>query len=316
LFLSIEEKRIPWASVVHLGAIGVGALPAAAYLTWIVRIDPVYAAMASDVMQVQRWPFYLIAHGVLGLPALLALLDAKRRSRYALPLCWVLCVFVLLLLPFRMGGKLSRVPGGVHVPLALLAAVGVDAFARASVREIRRRRADGTLSSAFAGGISSASMARTISIGYLCVSTIGAVAILHRHWSEYAARSPAYFQSRAVQDLYADLDRLGNRGQVTLGGPLTASWAPSLADTRMYHGHWHLTLREVEKRASRDWFFTANAAPEERAAWLAAEGITWVIWYPAEWKETIRSLADVPGLQRAFESDEIILYRYVSQGPA
>ena len=310
LFLLIEEKRIPWPSVVHLGAVGVGALPAAVYLAWIVRIDPIYAAMANDVMEVQRWPFYLIAHGVLGLPAVLVLANARLRSRYALPLCWVLCVFLLLLLPFRMGGKQSRLPGGVHVPLALLAAVGVDHFARRTAGALRARRSSSG-ARGFARSIRPSTLESAICLGYLGVAVIGAGAILHRHWSQYTPRGPAYFQSSGTQQLYAHLDRLGDDQQVTLAGPLTASWAPALADTRTYHGHWHLTLDEARKRAGRDWFFTAAATPNARASWLAAQGITWVIWYPSEWNHRIVRLDDVPGLERVFTGEDIILYRYV-----
>jgi hypothetical protein len=229
----------------------------------------------------------------------------------------VLCVFLLLLLPFRMGGKQSRLPGGVHVPLALLAAVGVDRFARAATRVIRQERLEPIRSRlrlpAVARRMRPSTLQSALCIGYLGAAVIGTGAILHRHWSEYATHSPAYFQSSATQELYEYLDRLGDDQQVTLGGPVTASWAPALADTRTYHGHWHLTLDAKAKRAGRDWFFTGEATPEQRASWLAAHGITWVIWYPWEWDHRTTSLDDVPGLERMFAREEIVLYRYVGR---
>lgn len=315
LFLLIEEERIPWASILHLGAVGVGALPAGMYFTWLVLTDPIYAAMANDVMEVHRWPFYLIAHGLLALPAVLVLVTPKLRSRYALPLCWVICVFVFLCLPFRMGGKQSRLPGGVHVPLALLAAVGVEHVGRATLKAIRRTRrahdARWMLPRFPQHVVRPLVVKRAICFGYLGVTSIGAVAILHRHWSQYAPRTSDYYQTPGTQALYEQLDNAGHHEQVTLGGPITAGWAPALADTRTYHGHWHLTINEPEKRAARDWFFRAAATPDQRASWLAAHRITWVIWCPWEWNSPIVPLDDVPGLQRVFVRREIILYRFV-----
>jgi hypothetical protein len=110
--------------------------------------------------------------------------------------------------------------------------------------------------------------------------------------------------------LYEYLDRYGTEEQVTLGGPITAGWAPTLANARTYHGHWQLTIDAAHKRAQRDWFFTATAKPEERAAWLMEHRITWVIWWPWEWNKALAPLDDVPGLERAFVSDDIILYRF------
>jgi hypothetical protein len=77
----------------------------------------------------------------------------------------------------------------------------------------------------------------------------------------------------------------------------------------------HLTLRKAEKRARRDWFFTAAAAPEERASWFAAHGITWIIWHPAL-NGTAGSCGvdDVPGLERVFATEEIALDRYAYRG--
>jgi hypothetical protein len=317
LFLWIEERRFPWASAWHAAAVALGALPAALYLTWIIRIDPIYAAMANDIMRVQRWPFYLASFGILGVPALVVLTRASLRSRYALPLCWVIFVFLFLMTPFRLGGKQARLPGGIHVPLSMLAAVGADRCARLIVRYRRRRRlehAETSLSVPRPGSLrSGATLARALCYGYVGIAAIGAGAMLNRHLSAYTPLGPNYFLSTDTQRLFEYLNEHGTDRDVTLAGFWTSGWAPTLADTRTFHGHWHMTLREPEKRAERDWFFTSSATPEERSSWLARQGVTWVIWSPWEWNDRIAALDDVPGLERSFAGEGVILYRYAGR---
>ncbi len=317
LFLWAEERQFPRASAWHAAAVALGALPAAVYLIWIIRIDPIYAAMANDIMQVQRWPFYLASFGILGVPAAVVLTKASLRSRYALPLCWVIFVFLFLMTPFRLGGKQARLPGGIHVPLSLLAAVGADRLARLAVRYRRERRighAETSPSSPRPGSQTSrGTLARALCYGYVGIATIGAGAMLQRHLSAYTPRAPNYFLSADTQRLFEYLHEHASDRDITLAGFWTAGWAPTLADTRMFHGHWHMTLREPEKRAARDWFFTSSATPDERSAWLATNGVTWVIWSPWEWNDRMATLDDVPGLERAFVGDGVILYRFVGR---
>ena len=107
------------------------------------------------------------------------------------------------------------------------------------------------------------------------------------------------------------LEKLGDDSQVTLGGPYTAGWAPTLARHPFtYYGHWHMTLQEPQKRVARDWFFIANATPQQRAAWLNEQAITWVIWAPWEWPLPAADLRQVPGLEPVFAGGDIVLYRF------
>ena len=165
------------------------------YLVWITRADPVYARLANDVMVVQRWPFYLIAHGLLAVPALLVLANSRLRSRFALPLCWVICVFLFMFTPVRMGGKQSRLPGGVHLPMAMLAAVGVHRAARRSDALVASRAGGRSTMSP----VSRDAVAGAICWGCLGVTAIGAGAMLYRHWAAYHPPTPAYFHTRDTQ---------------------------------------------------------------------------------------------------------------------
>lgn len=315
----IQYRRIPLASLRHGAAVFVGLLPAALYLGWLTATEPIYRALANDVLKVLDFNFYAVAHGPLLIPALVVLAVPRLRSRYLLPLCWVTCVFLFLLTPFRMGGKQPRLLGGIHVPLALLAAVGVDTLGRAIASGLRtglrgRPKAERLsalrLRRGLAGGIA----------GFFLVCTAtGVYAMVQRHLAFYAAGGPGFYMSPAVQGLFAYLGREGRRDQVTLGGDYTGGWAPTWADTPVYFGHWHMTLHAAEKIAQRNWLFTGatdtrsytgTADVAARAEWLRRNRISWIIWYPWEWNGYSLPLDGVPGISRAYSSPEILLYRF------
>jgi hypothetical protein len=308
----VEQKQAPRASLLHAGALVLGAVPAGAYLAWLTHADPVYRALANDALTVHSPSFYLIAHGPLALPALLVLLRRDLRSRYLLPLCWGVCVFVFLLAPLRLGGKQCRLVGGVHVPLALLAAVGTERMGWMLAGGVRRAR--GSALSPRRGRRLARRTAAAAAVAYLLLTATGGWGIFQRHLWAYARRSADFYLSPGVLGLFQSLDREGDEAQVTLGGPYTGGWAPVLARTRSFHGHWHMTLNEPRKRAERDWFFAGAAYPGQRAEWLRRRGITWVVWYPAEWGGSAASLEGVPGLKRVYSSPEIVLYRFGSEG--
>lgn len=298
LICLLRDRRLPLTTIQHMGAVFLGAAPAALYLVWLVRSDPVYRALASDISQVNELRFYLLAHGFLVVPSLVLFFSAETRRRYLLPLCWATCAFLFLLTPFRMGGKQARLLGGVHVPLALLATAGLESAARRGLR-----RSPEAVQSA---GVIAAGSA------FLVLTAPSALGMLQRQSHQYALRSPGFYLSPQVQELFRYLDRNGDRSQLTMGGAYTGGWAPVLADTRAYHGHWHMTLNEGQKRAQRDWFFLENVDPLRKEAWLRENGIDWVIYYPWEWQRTPAPLDTVPGLRRVYETPEIRLYRFVN----
>lgn len=292
----LRDRDLPQRALLHVGAVCLGAAPVAFYLISLMWSDPIYRALADDRSEVQELRFYLLAHCFLLTPALALLFHARSRRQYLLPLCWVACVFLFLLTPFRMGGKQGRLLGGVHIPLALLATAGLEGLTR---------RGFGKLAEP------ARTAAATAACGaFVVFASTGVVGMIQRQSNYYAPRGPDFYLSPAVQGLFQYLEQHGDRSQLTLGGSYTGGWAPTLADTRAYHGHWHMTLNEPQKRAERDWFFTSGVDPVRKAAWLRENGINWVICYPWEWPRLPLALDTVPGLQRVYVTPEIWLYRF------
>jgi hypothetical protein len=292
----VGQRKFPLPALLHVTFVLLGVLPAGGYLLWLVTTDPFYRALADDPSRVQPFLFYASAHGLLLLGALLVLLDAAQRRRLLLPLCWVGFCFFFLLLPLRMGGKQPRLLGGVHVPLALLSAVGIDLFA--------------TQCAARLPGVSRGRLATAICVGYALLTATGAWGIAGRHVAWYARRERDFFLRPELQRLFARLEAESFVGsELTLGGKYTGGWAPVLSGARVYYGHWHMTLEPERKWAELEWFFTAEAPAARKVAWLRGNRIRWVIWWPWEWRERGRSPETLPGLEPIFRTSEATLLR-------
>ncbi|MCC2673010.1 MAG: hypothetical protein K0Q72_5482, partial [Armatimonadetes bacterium] len=295
---AIVDRALPRWVAAHGLAVGLGALPAAFYLIGLVSSDPVYRALADDRSTVQGFWFYAIAHTPLLAPALVVAFVPELRRRLLLPLCWVVCVFLFLLTPLRMGGKQARLLGGVHAPLALLAVAGVEHLARAGSRRLRSGRQDGAVAAAMAG--------------YALVLAPAMPSLVVRQSQSYAPRRPDYYIGPELQEVFRRIAAPGGSNEITLGGEYTGGWAPTLAGARVYHGHWHMTLDEPRKKAELTHFFTGDESVEARAAWLRTNRITWVIRYPWEWFGATVPLTGVPGLRPEYVTPDVQLYRFTA----
>lgn len=314
LFRWVERGRFPTPSLHHGLALGLAALPAALYLVWVTRADPVYRQLANDILEKNKLTFYAIGYGPFILPALALFSRRELVSRYALPLCWVLCVLLFLLTPFRLGGKQPRMVGGLHIPLCLLAAVAVDWLPRLFRGRVRKRRHNPWLRGRQAA-------AWALSAGFLGFTVAGGLWVYGEHRRLLGWKLPMHFQPPEVRALYARMRPETAYTDVTLGGTFTGGWTPVLTRSRVYWGHWHMTLREPLKSAQRDWFFTTPGEEQAKAAWLRRQGVDWVIYWPWEWSDAGRwpagpqDPAGVPGLEPVFQHPSIRLYRVRKPSP-
>lgn len=286
-YLWRRDREFP-TQVLSFGFItAIGALPAAAYLGWLVQAEPVYRALASDGLRVQALPYYAIAHGPLLLAGFPALLDPNRRRRLAPALGWALPVLIFLALPLPLGGKQCRLVGGIHVPLALIASAGLSSLAAGP--QFWRR---------------------IVSTGAAAALCLGSIGVIRANAAPYLRRKFGFYQEPEIRLLFETLRKESLPGDIVLGGEYTGSWAPVEAPVRSYHGHWHMTLNEPHKRKERDRFYTQNLTPSERARWLRERGIRWLIHYPGEWRRQTISPASIPGVTPVFLSRPAVLYRF------
>lgn len=301
------EGGFPKASWRHAAALVLGAAPAGAYLLWVMATNPVYRRLASDTLTKPDFTAYAVSFGPFVIPALVLLARRELLRRYLLPICWVAAIFLFLLTPFRMGGKQSRMAAGLHVPLCVLASVGI----MWAPRLFRRRpRVAGPGSARWRGWAAAALGAGLVWFGYQ-----GGDWVRREQVQLFSRRLPFTFQPPEVIAAYEELDREAATGDIALPGTFTGGWTPVLSPARSYWGHWHMTLDQDRKMAERDWFFCAPGQEAEKARFLQERGIRWVIYWPWEWSDTSRwpggpqSPERVPGLRPVYASQEIVIFR-------
>lgn len=300
----IADRRFPTSSWRHGLALVLGAAPAAAYLLWVLLTEPVYQRLASDSLGKFKPAAYVISFGPFLLPALALVARRELIRRHALPLCWAAAVLLFLLTPFRLGGKQSRTVAGLHVPLCVLAAVGVTWTPR-----LFRRRGGGR-------GRERAWAAAILGAGFVGFGCQGGDWIRREQLRLFSWKLPIHFQPPEVVEAFRRLDSEAFPSDVALGGTFTGGWAPALSPARSYWGHWHMTLEEHRKKAERDWFFCSPGEEAKKARFLRDRGIRWVLYWPWEWSDRTRwpggarSPGSIPGLRPVYESPEIVLYRF------
>lgn len=257
LDLARGRRRRVWLA--YGAAVAAAALPAATYYVWLLQTDPFYRSLASDTLRRHGFFFYAAAHLPLLLTALASLGSRAALRRRLIPICWIAGVMLILLLPLPLGGKQVRVLTGIHVPLCVLAAAGLDRL--------------------FAGG----SRWRRLAGGLLLLLLLsGSWGIFSRHRRQY--RTTDYFYPPL--ELRRTLEELGRRAgkeDRLIGGPLTGGWAPTWAPVRTLEGHWHLTPRRAERRREARELLLGMLPEEEERRRLRALQVRWVLWWAEEW---------------------------------
>ncbi len=241
------------------------ALPSLAYQLWLIRSGEVTLAIKTTETPVYSPSPAMLAMG-LGLPLVLALAGAVRALRARSPesavllTIWLLVGFALVYAPVPFQRKLAE---GIHLPVVLLAAFGME-------RPLDRL---GRRTAALAG------------MAIVLLSLPSNVLFVSRSLGDLRTNNRAYLANfmpplylRA--DQYAALkwlDRHVDYEDVLLCSSFLGSYAPSLAGTRVYLGHWAETLRFREKLGYYAAFRSADTGDDLREAFVRLEGISYVL---------------------------------------
>ncbi len=260
--LALRERKIPRRAGMLAGVAGLVSSPIVLYSMWVFTSDPVYEVWGAQNLILSPHPFhYLAAYGILLLLALVALRGAWRDRRPLwFAVVWVGIVPLLVYLPFNLQRRLVE---GVQVPLSMLAALGLVKF-------VQRWRAD----RAFRPKLMIVFTLIVLSLTNLMLVAGNSLVLRDRP-------SPIY---REVFELVA-LDWLGERvgfDDVVLTAYETGNYLPARAKARVFLGHGPETLRVNEKQALTARFFDARTDDDWRRDLLAAYGIDYVFWGPAE----------------------------------
>ncbi len=254
--LTRRERRLPWPGLLATGAAAAGAAPLMFYDLYVSRTNPALAAWSAQNLTPSLPPWnYALGYGLVLLLALGGVAVAVRRCGPAdlFLLAWVGSAAVLLYLPFALQRRFIT---GLHVPLALLAALAVERFLWPRVRPRRR------------GTVTAVLIAFT-ALTNLFVPLVAVAGV--------AQGRPPLVMSRGEAAACAWLRQHTAWTDTVLAPAEVGQFIPAWAGNRVVYGHPFETIEAAAREAEVDRFYSAAATLAERRALLDRYGVRYVL---------------------------------------
>lgn len=276
---ALTERRLPLRSLGDSAVAALIALPAVAYQLYVYTHEPVFRQRAALTLTPSgEWWKLVLGYGLLvplAVGGAWALLGKRRvgesRAYRWLPVVWAVVGFLVPYLPFSFQRKLGM---GLHLPLALLAGIGLTHLAQSLTRRLPRRQAGNAR-----GALVVAVIALTMPTNVLKLVREVRLAV-HENWSENRVQ-PAYWeQSELAAMAWAD-QHLEDEA-VIQALTVTATLIPPFAGRRVWAGHWSETPGFEEKLYEVVGFFATPLPPAERLRFLRERGISHLLFGPRE----------------------------------
>ncbi len=291
------------APIRAIALIALFALPVVARLRHLLTAEPVFRLWTESIHGESPPPVaYLCGFGLilplaaLGVRRLVTLPHRGNRACVrpltiaAMPLIWIAVTTILVYAPFPFQRRLIQ---GVHIPLALLAGLGVNTLL------------DRFPLTAHRGG---ARIAALLVLVALLFPSNGAQ--IGRDFSAFAAgRAPEYLDTRYI-DAFQWLRRETDPADAVLSSIQTGHFIPALAGNRVFLGHGELTVDSHNKMAAANRFFRGAMSPDEAEAFVRRTGVTYLFISPAEKMGDADWIGSWDRANRVYTNGLISIYRF------
>ncbi|MCS6863275.1 MAG: hypothetical protein NZT92_23455, partial [Abditibacteriales bacterium] len=269
------ERRPPRASplfkrFVCLCIIVALSLPSVLYQIWVFKSNPIFRDKALTETATPLPHHLLFSFGFI---ALLAAgggwwMWKRRRGRIGFVVTWAVLNFLLIYAPVSFQRKMTE---GLHIPLCLLAAVGLM---RGLVPLITKKR------------WKSLQRTRKTAITIAVLLTVPSQLTFLRMAMEWVVENnaprwgnmqPPYFLRDEEWQAARWLKQNVPDDQAILCSPLLGSHLPALTGKFVYIGHWAETLRFSQKLVPMRRFFRGEMSAEEMKVFLNDNRIGFVV---------------------------------------
>ncbi|MGD8624873.1 MAG: hypothetical protein PVJ34_10070 [Anaerolineae bacterium] len=282
--MALRRRRLPWGQILVTGVAAAAASPVLLYDLYVYRTNPALAAWSAQNVTASLPPWnYALAYGlvlILALPGA-AIVLRRRRPTDLFMLSWVGSVGLLLYVPFALQRRFII---GLHVPLVLLAATGLEQAIRPRLAPRRR-------------GLATRLIVAFSALTNLLVPLIAVAGA--------AAGEPSLVMDR---DLAAACDWLGEHTAWTdtILAPVEAGHLiPAWAGNRVVYGHPFETIDAEAKKTEVEKFYDPETTDTERRALLQRYSVRYVLVLPPEYGGKPVELDLAP----AWHQGEAVLYR-------
>jgi len=288
----MRTRRVAWRGLATALAMGVAQAPLLAYDLWVFYTQPIFAGWsAQNVTLSPPLPVYLWGYGALLVLGFIGVVSWRRAGNRGItfPLLWVALVAVLVHLPWNLQRRFLE---GVHIPLGLLAGVGLSEGLLPHWRRVRWRR--------------------------FLVALVVALLAMSNLYLTAGLTLAAANQAQELfwpTDLLAGVDWLGENGawdETVLAGLKNGNLIAARIGRRVVLGHWMETVDYEGKREAVARFYAAETSDSERLDLLEKWEVAYVFHAVEE-----RTLGDfdpaaVPWLEPTFRQGKVTVYRVVA----
>ncbi|MFQ3567871.1 MAG: hypothetical protein SNJ59_12845 [Aggregatilineales bacterium] len=242
----LRERAFPRRLFIAAAAASAATLPLFLYFALTFTNNPAFALWSAQ-NQLPSPPLldYAVAYGLLAALAAggagWAWQRGRLHTRFCLLIGWPAIVPLLVYLPINVQRRMAE---AVIVPLAILAAAGLERWMSRRTSSSRRR-----LAFALVG-------AACVSAGLLWLVALLAASV----------RFSPVFRPPGEVEAFLWLNQHGEAGAAVLTSMTTGNALPAYADLRPYVGHGPETLEAVRKNREMVALFTDDLTAEERAA--------------------------------------------------
>jgi hypothetical protein len=301
----IVRRRLPWREGVMLAALAAAVAPPVAYYAHQFVSHPVWQSfLAQDVVPSPPVWYYVAGYGVI---FVFALVGAWYVLRHRLTQQWLLVVWpvVTILVCYVPFSAQRRIVFGLMIPLAALAAIGLD---RQVLPSLQRSRFSGWLS---ARGYARQRLANLVTALIIATASTSNLFLVASSVVSVATGHPDITQSAAAEEAIAWLGLNSSTDAVILSSYRVGNIIPARIGRRVVWGHWDKTAFYADKKADVATFFDADTSDKNRSVILRRYSVGYVLYGPSE-----RALGGFEPdtaafLQPVFRSGEVTVFKVV-----
>jgi hypothetical protein len=286
-WLFFQQRRLPWAQLWLTLSVIVLPAPIILYQYWVSITNPILAGWsAQNVTPAPKLLDFWLGYGLIGL---LAIVGAWRviRPGKASPqgewfvLLWAVTVIVLIYVPFNLQRRLIT---GLHLPLCILAAIGLSRWPAVNRLDIKWQRLVAVA---------------VIIVGALGTLLVWSFPLLGMLQSPDASPTAALFFVRSEeQTAFKWLQQQAKADDVILASPRVGMFVPGQTGGRAFYGHPFETIGAGAKKAQVEAFFKGQIDSVTPAA-------DYIFYGPSE---QALGQPQTAGLSAVYSSNNITIY--------
>jgi len=240
-------------------------VPALAYLLFLYRSNDVGREWSHIISALSPPPIqYLAGFGIVALLAGLGfwLLWRRRPTAGRILVVWAVIQSMLLYAPVSFQRRLVE---GLQLPLSIAASVGVFWLAN-RIRTAGWQR----------------KLRRPLLLAVMAVASITNVGFIVAETSLLIPADPRRYVDKSLVDAFRWLSANAEPDSILFSSYKTGNMAPSLSGSRVYIGHYDLTVHCRDKQDQVEAFYTGRMSSEEAQDLLVVNHATYCLYGPFE----------------------------------